>query len=62
MAATPIYGKNIKKSSCQKPLVRFQNNFTFLFLESQYSKFIQESLIHQKTWPPDGAELNAYVT
>ena len=39
MAATPIYGKNLKKSSCQIPLVRYQNNFTCMFLEGQYLKF-----------------------
>ena len=56
MAAMTIYGKKLKKSSCQKPLVRFQNNFTGMFHEGPPLKFVQEILIRPKTWLPGGVE------
>jgi hypothetical protein len=36
MAAMTIYGKNLKKSSCQKPLVGFSKNFTGMFLKGSH--------------------------
>ena len=40
----------LKKSSSPKPLVRFWNNFTGMFLGWLFSKFVREILICQKTW------------
>ena len=35
-----------------KPLVRFWNNFTGLFLGGPFSKIVCEILVRRKTWPP----------
>ena len=40
----------LKKSSSLKPLVRFWNNFTELFLGWPFSKFVREILIGEETW------------
>ena len=51
-----IYIENFKRSSCQKPLDRFQYNFTEMFLWWSSTKIVQAIWIRQKTWPPgDGA-------
>ena len=44
-----LYGHEeiLKKSSSPKPLVRFWNNFTGMFLGWPFSKTVRESLIHQ---------------
>ena len=43
-----------KKSSCQKPLDRFQYNFAEMFLWWSSTKIVQAIWILQKTWPPGG--------
>ena len=40
----------LKKSSSLKPLVRFWNNFTELFLGWPFSKIVREILIGEETW------------
>jgi hypothetical protein len=45
MAAMPIFGKNLKKSSCQKPQVRFLNNFRGIFFEGPFLKIVQKIMI-----------------
>jgi hypothetical protein len=57
MTAMPIFSKNLKKSSCQKPLVSFQNNFTGIFFEGPFLKIVQRIMISRKTWPPGCVEL-----
>jgi hypothetical protein len=57
MAAMTIYGKNLKKSSCQKPLIRFSKNFTGMTFEGSPEKVVQRNLIRQKTWPQELVEL-----
>ena len=52
-----IYGKNLKKSSCQKPLIRFSKNFTGMTFEGSPEKCVQRNLIRQKTWPQELVEL-----
>ena len=48
----PIYlNRKLKKSSCQKPLNRFQYNLEGMFLWWPSTKFVQAVMIHQKTWP-----------
>ena len=51
----PIYlYRKLKKSSCQKPLDRFQYNFVEMFLWWSSTKIVQAIWIRQKTWPPGG--------
>ena len=40
----------LKKSSSLKPMVRFWNNFTELFLGWPFSKIVREILIGEETW------------
>ena len=47
-----IFIENFKKSSCQKPLDRFQYNFAEMFLWLSSTKIVQAIWIRQKTWPP----------
>ena len=49
-----IYLENFKKSSCQKPLDRFQYSFAEMFLWLSSTKIVQAISIRQKTWPPGG--------
>ena len=42
--------KNLKNSSCQKPLDRFQYNFAEMFLWWSSTKIVQAIRIRQKTW------------
>ena len=52
-----IYIENFKKSSCHKPLDRFQYNFTEMFLWWSCCKIVQAIWIRQKKWPPEGRGL-----
>ena len=47
----PAVSTILFKSSPLKPLVRFWNNFTDMFLGLPFSKIVREILIRQKTWP-----------
>ena len=49
-----IYIENFKKSSCLKPLDRFQYNFAEMFLWWSSTKIVEAIWIRQKTWPPGG--------
>ena len=54
----PIYlYRKLKKSSCQKPLDRFQCNFAEMFLWWSSTKIVQAIWIRQKTWPLGGRGL-----
>ena len=57
-----IYIENFKKSSCQKPLDRFQYNFAEMFLWLSSSKIVQAIWIRQKTWPPGGGAYFPYIS
>ena len=57
-----IYIENFKKSSCQKPLDRFQYNFVEMFLWLSSTKIVQAIWIHQKTWPPGGRAYFPYIS
>ena len=49
----PIYlFRKLKKSSCQKPLYRFQYYIAEMFLWWFSTKIVQAFWIRQKTWPP----------
>ena len=56
-----IYIENFKKSSCQKPLDRFQYNFAEMFLFRSSNKIVQAIWIRQKTWPPVGGAYFPYI-
>ena len=56
-----IYIENFKKSSCQKPLDRFQYNFAEMFLWLSSTKIVQAISIRQKTWPPGGRAYFPYI-
>ena len=45
-----IYIENFKKSSCQKPMDRFQYNLEGMCLWSPSSKVVQAVMIRQKIW------------
>ena len=45
-----IYIENLKKSSCQKPLDRFQYNLADMFPWWPFIKIVQPIMICQKTW------------
>ena len=48
----PIYlNRKLQKSSCQKPLNRFQYYLAGMFLWWPSTKFVQAVMIRQKTWP-----------
>ena len=57
-----IYIENFKKSSCQKPLDRFQYNFAEMFLWLSSTKIVQTIWIRQKTWPPGGRAYFPYIS
>ena len=57
-----IYIENFKKSSCQKPLDRFQYNFAEMFLWLSSTKIVQAIWIRQKTWPPGGGAYFPYIS
>ena len=57
-----IYIENFKKSSCQKPLDRFQYNFAEMFLWLSSTKIVQAIWIRQKTWPPGGRAYFPYIS
>ena len=54
--------KKIKKSSCQKPLDRFQHNFAEMFLWWSSIKIVQAFCICQKTWSPGGGAYFPYIS
>ena len=54
--------ENFKKSSCQKPLDRFQYNFAEMFLWLFSTKIVQAIWIRQKTWPPGGGAYFPYIS
>ena len=56
-----IYIENFKKSSCQKPLDRFQYNFAEMFLWLSSTKIVQAIWIREKTWPPGGRAYFPYI-
>ena len=56
-----IYIENFKKSSCQKPLDRFQYNFAEMFLWLSFTKIVQAIWIREKTWPPGGRAYFPYI-
>ena len=45
-----LYRKLEKKSSCQKPLDRFQYNLAEMFAWWSFTKIVQAVMICQKTW------------
>ena len=53
--------KNLKKSSCQKLLDRFQYHFAEMFLWWSSTKIVQAIWIRQKTWPPGGGAYFLYI-
>ena len=57
-----IYIENFKKSSCLKPLDRFQYNFAEMFLWLSSTKIVQAIWIRQKTWPPGGGAYFPYIS
>ena len=57
-----IYIENFKKSSCQKPLDRFQYNFAEMFLWLSSTKIVQAIWIRQKTSPPGGGAYFPYIS
>ena len=57
-----IYIENFKKSSCQKPLDRFQYNFVEMFHWLFSTKIVQAIWIRQKTWPPGGGAYFPYIS
>ena len=56
------YIENFKKSSCQKPLDRFQYNIAEMFLWLSSTKIVQAIMIRQKTWPPGGGAYFPYIS
>ena len=52
-----IYIENFKKSSCQKPLDRFQYNFAEMFLWLSSTKIVQAIWIRQKNMAARGRGL-----
>ena len=59
----PIYlYRKLLKSSCQKPLDRFQYNFAGMFLWWSSTKIVQAIWICQKTWPPGGGAYFPYIS
>ena len=57
-----LYRKLYKKSSCQKPLDRFQCNFAEMFHWWSSTKIVQAIWICQKTWPPGGGAYFPYIS
>ena len=59
----PIYlYRKLKKSSCLKPLDRFQYNFAEMFLWWLSTKIVQAIWICEKTWPPAGGAHFYYIS
>jgi hypothetical protein len=61
LAAMPIYGQNLKKSSRQKRLVGFSIFFTGMILKGSPKKVVQENLFRRKTWPQELFELCMFI-
>ena len=58
----PIYlYRKLQKSTCPKPLDRFQYNFAETFLLRSSTKIVQAIWIRQKTWPPGLFSLYIYI-
>ena len=59
----PIYlYRKLKKSSCQKPLDRFQYNFAEMFLWGSSTKLVRDIWIRKKTWPTGGGAYFPYIS
>ena len=59
----PMYlYRKLQKSSCQKPLDRFQCDFAEMFLWWSSTKIVQAIWICQKTWPRGGGAYFPYVS
>ena len=59
----PMYlYRKLKKSSCQKPLDRFQYNFAEMFLWWYSIKIVQAIWNRQKTWPLGGGAYFPYIS
>ena len=59
----PIYlYRKLWKSSCPKPLDRFQYNFAEMFLWWSCCKIVQAIWIRQKTGPPGGGASFPYIS
>ena len=57
-----IYIENLKKSSCQKPLDRFQYNLAEMFPWWPFTKIVQAIMVCQKTWPLVGGAFFPYIS
>ena len=59
----PMYlYRKLQKSSCPKPLDRFQCNFSEMFLWWSSTKIVQAIWICQKTWPLGGRAYFPYIS
>ena len=59
----PIYlYRKLKKSSCQKPLDRFQYNLAKMFLWLPSTKVFQAVMIYLKIWTLGGGAYFAYIS
>ena len=56
-----LYTK-VEKSSCQKPMDRFQYHLAGIFLWGPSTKIVQAIMIHQKTWPLGGGAYFPYIS
>ena len=56
-----IYIENLKKSSCQKPLDRFQYTLAEMFPWWPFTKIVQAVMICQKTWLLGGGAYFPYI-
>ena len=54
--------RKLQKSSCQKPLDRFQYNFAEMFTWWPATKIVQAVLIRQKTWSLGGRAYFPYIS
>ena len=57
-----IYIENLNKSSCQKPLDRFQYNLAEMFPWWPFTKIVQAVMICQKTWLVGGGAYFPYIS
>ena len=57
-----IYIEYLKKSSCQKPMDRFQYNLADMFPWWPFTKIVQVIVICQKTWPLAGGAYFPYIS
>ena len=57
-----IYIENLKKSSCQKSLDRFQYNLAEMFPWWPFTKIVQAVMIWQKIWLLEGGAYFPYIS